>query len=185
VKTGFHIGFSQAENVDAVGNQSRMSFLFQIWHHLIGKHRLHLSGRTGQKHRGSVLPFILQNQPRRGAVLVLQGNRPYRQVSLLPVIFCHLPVRVEKTPENTVVGFLVKLHFPAEQLGHRFLGQIVVGRAQPSGEHHQIALGEGPLQLLSKPLGVVPHYGLVIYVNADGGQLFGDVSSVGVYNVPQ
>ena len=59
---------------------------------------------------------------------------------------------------------------PAKVLGHRLLGQVVIGGAKAAGGQNQVTAGERLPQGGFQPFWVVPHHRLMVYFDAHLGQ---------------
>ena len=79
----------------------------------------------------------------------------------------------------------MELELAARRHGDRLPGDVILGRSQPPGGEHDVRPLEGRLQGRRHPAEVVAHRGLVEQIQAEGGQLAGDVGGVRVDNLAQ
>jgi hypothetical protein len=79
----------------------------------------------------------------------------------------------------------VELELAAGRQGDRLPGDVVLGRPQPPGRKHDVGPPEGRLQGRCHPAEVVAHRGLLEQIQAEGGQLAGNVGGVRVDNLAQ
>ena len=64
--------------------------------------------------------------------------------------------------------------------GHRFLGQVIVGRTQPAGGDDDIGPGKGQLYRLGQARGIIPYHTAVVEVEPNSGQGRRDLGGIGI-----
>ena len=138
--------------------------------HLLSPHGLHLTGHAGHQ-RGAVAVLILKPSTGGGAVVVDELVAPGRAHGLLTVVLRRAAIRAGEKVKYLLPLCLVKCQRIAEGLGHRLLGQVVLGGAKPAGKNQQVAAAFCLQNQLFQPGGIVTDDVLVQYADAQLGQL--------------
>ena len=80
---------------------------------------------------------------------------------------------------------LVKLQGEAEGVGQGLFGEVVAGGAQAASGDEDVGAALGDVHSGAEAFGVVPHHGVIVDVDAQGGQALGDHLGVGVGDAAQ
>ena len=84
------------------------------------------------------------------------------------------------------MDLVVILHqLQAEALRQDLFGQVVAGGAKTSRCDDDVRAGFGDLHAGAEPLGVIPHHGVILDVNADAGEHLRYVTGIGVGDMSQ
>ena len=165
------------------GEEDLPRFFHQVRDHRILHHRLHLLGRAGHQDGDFTVP--LHNEAGGGAIGVGQHSGALWHGGLFQVVFGHAVAQGCKPVFEDGELFLGGDHLPAKVLGHRLLGQVVVGGAKAAGGQNQVTAGERLPQGGFQPFWVVPHHRLMVYFDAHLGQFLRQKRRVGVDDIPQ
>ena len=107
------------------------------------------------------------------------------QPGLLKIVFRYLPTGFGEVVPDGVGALGVEHQRPAEGFGQHLLGQVVAGGPQAAGGDDDVRPAPGQLHRRPEPLGVVPYHGVVIDIDAHGGQFPAQVPGIGIEDVAQ
>ena len=68
----------------------------------------------------------------------------------------------------------------AQRAGDRVARQIVFGRSQAAGQHHNLRSRRRAQDAIGQPLALVAHHRLAHHLNAQGIELIGEIQRIGV-----
>ena len=151
----------------------------------VAQHGGALPGRAGEHDHGDAVLF--PGAARSGAPVVDQHGAALRQHGLLEVVLRHLPAGVDpgEVVPDALGGAGVKGQLPVEAVRQHVFGQVVAGGAEAAGGDNQVSPALGDLHRRPQPLGVIPHHGVIVDVDAQGGHFPGDHLGVGVGDAAQ
>ena len=182
---GLHRGLPHAEDLQGPGEDGAVGEGPEVGQGPVGEHGPALPGRAGEHEH--VDPLGLEGAAGGGAPVVVEDGAALGEQGLLKVVLRHGPGGVEP-PEvvgDAVGGGLVELQGEAEGGGQGLLGEVVAGGPQPAGGDEDVGPPLGDVHGGAEAFGVVPHHGVVVDVDAQGGQALGDHLGVGVGDAAQ
>ncbi len=148
------------------------------------KHHFALLGRSGQhQHMDAVL---VKGAAGGGTHGVVKHRAALRQLRLMKIILRHGNAEHGFIKPPKLLGNIRSERQPASKCpADNLLGEIVIGRPQPTHGDDHIRPFPGDVQRRFQPRGVVPHHGVPKHVDAQSGQASRDHLRIGIRNAAQ
>src|SRR6266481_7525080 len=120
---------------------------------LFAKERLQFARRAGQKHHAA--PGVFQPQAGRRSAGIFQNFRALGNHRLADIDFRHFAAQRAKSPFDVAENFLIAAKFAAEEIGHGFSRQVVLGGAEAARSDNQRHAIERVAKRFAKQIAVV------------------------------
>ena len=120
-----------------------------------------------------------------GAPVVDQDGAALGEHGLLKIVLRHGPPGAGKIIPDALGRGLVEHQLLSKRLGQHVFRQVIAGGAQPPGGDDDISPPLSGGHRLPGPLGVVPHHGVPVDVQAQGAEPLGEDLGVQVDDVAQ
>ena len=179
-----HIGLSQAEGHDVVGDDDFPGKAPEIGLGAAAQHGHHLVGRAGEHQHMDAVGF--EGTAGGGAHGIVEHHAPLREHSLLAVVVRHGGVKVFFVEVRDVREDLRVEHQRLAAGGaDGLLGEVVVGGAQAAGGDEDVRPVPGGVHRLAQASGVVSHHCVPEDVDTQGTEALGEHLGIGVGDVAQ
>ena len=172
-----------AVDPDLVADDNAVGEGLEVGHGPVLEQVAALKGGAGE-HEDVDAP-LLEGAAGGGAYGVVEHGAVHRQHGLLDVVLRHGPAGLGEEGADGLQNVLMELQLPAEGGADGLLGEVVIGGPQAAGGDDDVRPCLGDIQGVPEPLGVVPHYGVVVDGDAQGAETLGEDLGVGVGDVAQ
>ena len=180
----FHLALSHTTDLHHLGADHLRLQLLQIRIYLIHEQRIQLVWRSRKKN--GRLAVFLQDQSRRGTIIIVQNDAASRNNGLLPVIVRnHLINVVPEILLNPFMGMRILHQREAHYLRTDLFGQIVLSRSKTAGQDDDIRALQCRPDYLSQAVVVISDCHLVIHGQTQKRAFFCKKLGVGIHNVSE
>ena len=179
----FHLRLPDAEELERPGDDGPVGQRAEIGRRPVAEHGGALPGRAGEHEDVDALRF--KRAAGCGPPVVLKDGGTLREVELLGVVGRHLPADFLEEGPAAGLGLRVMDQLFSKARGQYIFRQVVAGGAQPPRGDNQVGPGFGQFHRRPQPPGVVPHHGVVIDVDPQGGEPLGEHLCVGIGDVAE
>lgn len=155
----------------------------QTRHKIPIHHHAKLLGRSGKQNDRFVFPF--DPKPRRGPAGVFEHDRPLRPARLTQIAGRHPAGAGREILPQARDQLRILPKRQSERFGDAFAAQIVLGRAEPADQDHQIRAGKRERERLPQAACVIAADLLSVHADPEFFEPSAKIGGIGIHHFPQ